>query len=211
MKSQPATSGPRRYVQGARAQAAEATAQRIVDAFLARLMKHWLDEITLDLVAEDAGVTVQTVVRRFGGKDGLLAHAVKILATQINARRASPPGDIERLVDNLIMDYEETGDAVIRLLALEPRQPTLRSVIQFGRSEHRRWVSDVFAEPLRRLDIASRKRVLDTLVIATDVYVWKLLRRDMARSVAATAMTMNGLVRAAVAEISNSNSSGEGQ
>ena len=56
----------RHYAQRARAQATEATARRIVDAFLARLMAQWFDEITLDRVAEDAGVTVQTVVRRFG-------------------------------------------------------------------------------------------------------------------------------------------------
>src|SRR6266545_3349860 len=68
MKVDAAAAKPRRYTQGARAQAAEATALRIVDAFLTRLMKQWFDEITLDGVAEDAGVTVQTVVRRFGGK-----------------------------------------------------------------------------------------------------------------------------------------------
>jgi AcrR family transcriptional regulator len=211
MKSQAATAKPRRYTQGARAQAAEATAQRIVDAFLVRLMKQWFDEITLDSVAEDAGVTVQTVVRRFGGKDGLLADAVKTLATQINARRASPRGDIGRLVDNLLEDYEQTGDAVIRLLALEPRHPALSAVIDFGRGEHRRWVSDVFAEQLGRLDSRARQRALDALVIATDVYVWKVLRRDLARSRAGATGIMKGLIRATLAEFSNFNSSGEGQ
>lgn len=209
MKTATARAKTRRYVQGARAEAAEATARRIIDAFLARLMTHWFDEITLDRVAEDAGVTVQTVVRRFGGKHGLLAEAVKVLAIQIHARRASPRGDIERLVDNVIKDYEETGDAVIRLLALEPRHPALGEIIEFGRSEHRRWVSEVFAEPLRKLDPASRKRALDALVVATDVYVWKVLRRDMGRSVATTATIMDGLVRGVIDR--RSNSSGEGQ
>ena len=65
----------RAYQQNARAESTEATGRRIVDAFLHRLMNHWFDEITLDQVAADAGVTVQTVVRRFGGKDGLLAKA----------------------------------------------------------------------------------------------------------------------------------------
>jgi AcrR family transcriptional regulator len=201
----------RRYTQGARAQAAEATAQRIVDAFLARLMTQWFDEITLDGVAEDAGVTVQTVVRRFGGKQGVLAEAVKTLTTQINARRAAPPGDVARLVGHLIDDYEQTGDAVIRLLALEPRQPALRAVIEFGRSEHRRWVSQAFAERLDALDARSRTRALDALVVATDVYVWKLLRRDLARSVGVTSATMQGLVRATIAEFAKSTASGDGR
>src|SRR5438552_1312834 len=131
----------RRYKQGARAQAAEETAQRIVDAFLVRLMKQWFDEITLDRVAEDAGVTVQTVVRRFGSKEGLLAAAVRVLGAQIHARRGEALGDIGRSVDNLFEDYEETGDAVIRLLALEPRHPALKEFLDLGRSEHRQWAA----------------------------------------------------------------------
>lgn len=211
MKSARATARPRRYTQGARAQAAEATAQRIVDAFLARLMTQWFDEITLDSVADDAGVTVQTVVRRFGGKQGMLAESVKTLATQINARRACPPGDIGRLVGHLVDDYEQTGDAVIRLLALEPRHPALGAVIEFGRAEHRRWVSEVFAELLDALDAGARKRALDALVVTTDVYVWKLLRRDMARSVGVATAIMKGLIHATIAEFAKSNSSGDGR
>src|SRR3954470_13205998 len=113
----------RSYNQSARAQSTEATGQRILDAFLTRLMQQWFDEITLDRVAEDAGVTVQTVVRRFGGKEGLLASSVKTLSAQIDARRATPRDgdDVGRAVDNLVGDYERTGDALIRLLALEPR------------------------------------------------------------------------------------------
>lgn len=199
MKSKSST---RRYSQRARAQAAEATVRRIVDAFLARLMTQWYDEITLDRVAEDAGVTVQTVVRRFGGKEGLLAKAVKTLADQINAQRAAPPGDLRRAVDNLIGDYERTGDAVIRLLALESRHPAVQEVLDFGRREHLQWVSSVFAEPLSKLDAAARGRALDALVIVTGVYTWKLLRREMARSVAATAATMKQLIHATITEFS---------
>jgi AcrR family transcriptional regulator len=200
---------PRRYIQRARAQAADATAQRIVNAFLARLMAQWFDEITLDRVAEDAGVSVQTVVRRFGGKDGLLAEAIETLTTQINARRATPPGDVGRMIENLLKDYERTGDAVIRLLALEPRHPALKTALDFGRSEHRRWVSGVLAEPLGKLDAAVGKRALDALVVITDVYAWKLLRRDMARSVATTMTTYIRLVRATLAEFTDSNQPGE--
>jgi AcrR family transcriptional regulator len=205
----PAPAPPRRYVQRVRAQAAEATARRIVEAFLALLMEHWFDEITLDRVAENAGVTVQTVVRRFGGKDGLLADAVDTLATQINTRRAAPPGDVGRLVENLLADYEQTGDAVIRLLALEPRHPALKAALDFGRSEHRRWVSGVFAEPLGKLVATGRRRALDALVVATDVYTWKLLRRDMARSVTAATTTVVRLVHATLAEFADSPRSGK--
>ena len=66
----------RTYRQTARAKAAEETGIRIVEAFMARMEDCWFEEIRLEDVASDAGVTVQTVIRRFGGKDGLLEAIV---------------------------------------------------------------------------------------------------------------------------------------
>jgi AcrR family transcriptional regulator len=195
----------RQYTQRTRAEAAEATGRRIVEAFLARLMAQWFDEITLDQVAADAGVTVQTVVRRFGGKEGLLSDAVKTLAPQIKARRAAPSGDVDRLVENLLGDYEKTGDAVVRLLALEPRHPALKTVLDFGRRSHREWTRSAFAGALEPLEAPARERSLDALVTVTDVYTWKLLRRDMGRSVHATAIVMKNLIRATITEIETNN------
>lgn len=192
--------GSRRYEQVARAEAAEATARRITDAFLARLMREWFDEITLDRVAADAGVAVQTVVRRFGGKQGLLESAVHVLAAQINARRGTPTGDVAAIVAHVVLDYEQIGDAVIRLLALEARHPIIAKVLEFGRSEHRAWVTAAFAEPLAQLAGSPRRRALDALVIATGVYTWKLLRREMGRSVAAAQDIMRVLVAGTLAE-----------
>ena len=63
MKSRPAALARREYTQTVRAQAAEETGKRIVEAFIARLMSDWFDQITLDVIAADAGVTVQTVIR----------------------------------------------------------------------------------------------------------------------------------------------------
>jgi AcrR family transcriptional regulator len=195
----------RAYHQSLRAESTEATGRRIIEAFLVRLMEQWFDEITLDLIAEDAGVTVQTIVRRFGGKEGLLSSGVDTLGAQIEARRAAPSGNLDRLIENLIGDYEKTGDAVIRLLTLEPRHPALKTVLDFGRGGHRRWVSAAFAEVLRGLDAATRQRALDMLVIITDVYTWKLLRRDLGRSIHATAATIRDLLDGTLAEFSTTN------
>ena len=63
----------REYRQSARAAAAAQTATDILDAAF-RLYWHTpIEELTLALVAENAGVTVQTVIRRFGSKDELIA------------------------------------------------------------------------------------------------------------------------------------------
>jgi AcrR family transcriptional regulator len=194
--------GTRRYVMGARAEAAEETGRRIVEAFLGRLLTQWYDEITLDAVAEDAEVTVQTVVRRFGGKEGLLASAVKQLAKRINAGREVPSGDVPRIVEKVVGDYEQTGDTVIRLLALEGRHAAIKDVMDFGRSEHRRWVAGAFANQLGKLTPKVRDRALDALVIATDVYAWKILRRDLGRSAAEATVAMRSMIEATIGKIS---------
>jgi hypothetical protein len=111
------------------------------------------------------------------------------------------------LVENLLGDYEKTGDAVVRLLALEPRHPTLKTVLDFGRRSHREWTCRAFARALDTLEGQARERALDALVIITDVYTWKLLRRDMGRSVRATATTMKDLIHATVVNLNQKSNS----
>ena len=205
MKLRMRKSRARRYDQTVRAGTTEATGERIVEAFIARMMKgEWFDEITLDEVAEDAGVTVQTVIRRFGGKEGLLAEGVKLVGVQINATREAPGGDLDAIIGNLIKDYERTGEMILRILALESRYAAIKRVTDYGRSEHRQWVSRAFGAELGALDGArgGRERAIDMLVVVTDVYTWKLLRRDMGHDAAAAKEMMKALVEGALKHIS---------
>src|SRR3954471_22170031 len=80
---------PRPYRQSARADAAAATAQRILDAFVERAERQWMDEIRLDEIAAAGGVPVQTVIGRFGGKQGLLAAMAERFGEEVQARRAA--------------------------------------------------------------------------------------------------------------------------
>ncbi|MDB5292416.1 MAG: transcriptional regulator, TetR family, partial [Phycisphaerales bacterium] len=118
-------------------------------------------------------------------------------------------GDIGRVAAGVIADYEKTGDAVIRLLALEPRHPALKEVLDIGRGEHRDWVASAFSQMLGALPAAARERALDALITVTDVYVWKLLRRDMGRSVPAATAVLKRLIHAAISEFSTTPRSGE--
>ena len=52
-----------------------------------------------------------------------------------------------------------------------------------GRTLHREWVEDMFGTELP-LEPIERDRIIDALVVATDVYSWKLLRRDRRLTVA---------------------------
>jgi AcrR family transcriptional regulator len=189
----------RRYSQGLRAEAAEATGHRIVDVFLERLMTQWYDEITLDAVAGDADVTVMTIVRRFGGKEQLLEEAVKRFSDQVHATRGKAEADVGSIVDNLVKDYEHSGDMVIRLLALEGRHEALRPILQIGRRYHRQWVGSVFEKELSTLSGEQKERATSALVIAADVYTWKLLRRDMKQSVSEAAIMMKKIIQSVLA------------
>jgi AcrR family transcriptional regulator len=185
----------RPYRQTARAESAAETGKRIVAAFIERLGDQWYDEITLDRVADEAGVTVQTLVRRFGGKAGLLAEAIREMVRNAKERRATSSGDLEQLVRSLVDDYERSGDTIIRLLALEGRHAALHEPMTDGRDRHRNWIVKAFADDLEPLESEVRQAALDALVIATDVYTWKLLRRDMGRGVGATQVAIIGMIR----------------
>jgi AcrR family transcriptional regulator len=172
----------RAYRQGARAEAAEITAKRIIAAFRRALETLWLEDITLENVAAEAGVSVQTVIRRFGGKQGLLDAVVADFGREVIAVRGAPRGDLAAAVTNLCADYEASAETILRLLAQEPRFPVLKSALDFGRAGHRAWVERI-AEPwLERLSTHGRTAALDALVAAMDVYVWKLARQDWGRS-----------------------------
>lgn len=186
----------RRYRQKARAEAAEETAQRIARAFGDLINARWFEDITLEEVARRAGVTVRTVIRRFGSKEGLLDGYIDYISPEIIGRVNAPPGDITTSVKRVVDLYEEIGDGVVRNLAQELRFAALHPPLERGRQEKRKVTDEAYAQWLDALDAKDRRRVLDALMVATDVYTWKLVRRDMGRSRAETERVMLDLVTA---------------
>lgn len=163
----------------ARAEAAAATADRILDAAVDVFWERPTDQISLEEVARRAGVTVQTVIRRFGGRDGLVAAAAERELRKVQRQRAQAPvGDVSMAVQVLVEHYETYGDRVLRMLVEEERIPRLREISDRGRALHREWCERVFALALVGLSGLGRQRRLAELVAVCDVYTWKLLRRD---------------------------------
>ena len=186
---------PRRYKQVARAQAAESTRGRILDAFADALRSGWMDDVTLDGVAATAGTTRQTVIRMFGGKEGLLRAVAERFAGEVAGRRSVPEqAGPAACVRALVQDYEVIGDSILRLLAQEGRYPVLSALLDVGRSGHEGWVASVFAPALDRRTGSERDAVLAQLVVATDVYAWKLLRRDRGLSASDTERLITSMV-----------------
>lgn len=185
------TEPTRPYRMAARAQSTAATGERVLDAAIELFWERPTDQIALDQVASRAGVTVQTVIRRFGGKDALIAAAAERESARVAQQRdRAPVGDVVGAVLVLVEHYELTGDRVLKLLAEEERIPGLRIIADRGRALHRDWCARVFAPALEgRVGVEQRRRMAQ-LVAVCDVYTWKLLRRDAHLSRRQTTLAM---------------------
>lgn len=180
-----------------RAAAAEATRERIIEAAVLSFSSKWYDDVTLRGIAADAGVALQTLVNHFGTKEALFGVAVERFSGRIEAARATVAvDDIPGAITTLVDDYDESGDAIVRMLALEDRIAVLRPALKRGRREHEQWVERVFAAALERLRSAERARRIAELVAATDVYTWKLLRRDRGLTRKQTILAVREMVEA---------------
>jgi AcrR family transcriptional regulator len=185
----------RQYRMVGRAQSAAATGERILDAAVEVFWELPSEHVSLDEVARRADVTVQTVIRRFGGRDGLFAAAAEREVERVRRQRdRAPAGDAAAAVRVLVDHYEAMGDRVLKLLSEEERVPRLRELADQGRAYHRDWCARVFASALGSNAGADRRRRLAQLVAICDVYTWKLLRRDAGLSRGQTELALAELL-----------------
>lgn len=185
-------SNPRPYKQDARARAQQRTHETLLDAAEGELSAGRWGKVSLEAVAERAGVTKQTLLRHFGSKDGLL-EAVLRRASEF-VRPAAPAGDIPGCVSNLMVHYERYGDGVLRMLAEERRSSLLRKMVNRGREVHCEWVAHAFGPQLAELDDRTRERRTAQLVAVCDIYVWKVLRHDLGLDVPCTEIALTDMI-----------------
>jgi AcrR family transcriptional regulator len=187
----------RPYRMDARAAAAEATRERILDIAYGQFMERWYDEVTLRDTAKEAGVALQTVVNHFGTKENLFSAVTERFSASIAETRGGVlPDDIAGAAAALVADYEQTGDTNLRMLALEERVPAVAEGLAAGRRSHREWVERILPTVLSNLRGADRRRCLAELLTITDVLTWKLLRRDHGLSRSQTADAIRDLLEA---------------
>lgn len=185
----------RSYTSPLREHGAERTRQRILDAALARFSTQYYDDVTLDAVAADAGVTVQTVFRRFQSKAGLVRAIAGARQPPVTAQRdEAPAGDLVGAISNLVEHYESIGDLVMLLLRQEERIPEYAEVTAFGKQYHVGWVERVFADWLAERDDEDRSVLRAQLVAVCDTYMWYLLRRQQGLTRAQTERALVALV-----------------
>lgn len=169
----------RAYDMSGRAAEARRTGERILEAAYARFRRDEFEQVTLEAIAADAGVTVQTVIRRFGSKEGLVRALVAVVTPEVETQRGTAPvGDIRGAVANLVEHYEAEGDLSLHLLRQERRVPAFADVTAIGKRVHLDWTTRVFAPWLEAQTGPARDRLTAQVVAVCDAYTWFLLRRQ---------------------------------
>jgi AcrR family transcriptional regulator len=188
----------RPYSMTVRAERAAATRRRILDA-VQDLFDAQATEFTLEQVAAAADTSVQTVLRAFGSKTALVVAAIGTSRAEAPTRDERPRS-VREAVGQVFDDYELIGDRVLLVLAEEHRIPEFAAGAAEGRDRHRAWVEAAFSERLAAHPARTRRQIIVALVAATDVYVWKLLRRDLGLDRAAAQAVVERLVRGALTD-----------
>lgn len=172
-------SRPRPYRKKARAVAEEQTGEAILDAAVAAFSAEPFDRVTLQEIAGQSGVTVQTVIRRFGSKEELFEQMAEREGNRI-IRSREVPGEkgLAGALEALVRHYERDGDMICNLVSQEQLFEPVTRVVTRGRQVHREWVEQHCAHLLEGLTAEARTRMLHAAIAATDLSTWKLLRRD---------------------------------
>jgi AcrR family transcriptional regulator len=188
----------RKYEQTNRSEGVATTRERIVAAAAALLMEQPYEDVTLNAIAKASGVSHQTVLNHFESKEGVArAAAESFTADTVEARSKATPGDTTSVVRVLVDEYERMGDANARWAATSERLGSLGELLDDARSAHQEWLVRMLGDSLPTTR-AERRLGVNALHAATDVYTWKLLRRDLKLTRAETVRTMVVLVDGAL-------------
>ena len=162
---------------------AEERKRHIVACATELLLQKRDQDFTLEAVAQMADVSVQTILRAFGSRDELLIATLEVAGPSDTERAAF--GNVERdglrgAIEGLYRVYDQIGDLVIYLLAEEHTSSRIHEAVTVGRVYHKDWVRMNFGPWLDQRQGAERAAQFHALLTATDIYIWKILRRDEA-------------------------------
>ena len=154
---------PREYVSKLRAEQAEATRLRVIEAVAAVLSRD-VSELTYRAVAEEAGVSVATVQRLFPARRQLVEALAAHYAETIGTMDARPvPTDIEEFLSMV-------PEIMVRTGSIPPvlRAATTSAMYQRHRREHRATrlrAVEATLTPFQQFTDTERRRLRDLIVV----------------------------------------------
>ncbi|HEX7195348.1 MAG TPA: helix-turn-helix domain-containing protein [Candidatus Limnocylindria bacterium] len=187
----------RAYRSELRAEQAEATRARILDATV-RVISRGIALVSIPAVAREAGVSVPTIYRHFATKRDLLAAVYPHVVRQAGFGELAIPRSMDELLDGLPAYFERTdslGD-LARVAMASPASEEVRALNMPDRlAMFRRLADSVVPRPAE----ADRDRIARLLVILTASSALRLWRDQLGSSVQEVADDVDWAIHAVIA------------
>ena len=188
--------GGRAYSSQLRAQQAQETRERILDATM-RVMARGIATLSIPAVAREAGVSVPTIYRHFATKTDLLAAVYPHVTRRAGLDELVIPRSMEELLGGLGAYFERSdslGDLARLAMASPASDETRRLNMPDRLALFRRIAGSVVPQPSE----ADRDRIARLLVILTASSSLRLWRDQLGSSVDEAADDVDWVVRAAI-------------
>ena len=192
-----ANKATRTYRSDLRAEQAEETRGRILDAAL-QVMTTGVASLSIPAVAREAGVSVPTVYRHFGTKAELLAAIYPHAARRSGLDQLPLPTSVGDLRTTLHTFFEHLDalDDMARAAMASPVGDEVRHATMKGRFEKIRRIGDTIEPPLSKAD---QDRITRLLVVLTSSASLRMWRDHLGSSVDEAVDDIDWFVKAAIA------------
>lgn len=193
--------GRRAYRSQLRAQQAEQTRARILDATV-RVMAGGIASVSIPAVSREAGVSVPTIYRHFRTKHDLLAALYPHIAGRSGLGEFAAPHSMDELRDGVraIFDRLDSVDDLARAAMASPAAEEARRISMPDRLALGRQLADTIVPKLAESD---RNRIARLLVVLTTSSALRVWRDHLDSSVDEAADDVDWVIRAAIAAASS--------
>jgi AcrR family transcriptional regulator len=195
--NEPGKDPARTYRSELRAQQAEATRDRILEA-TGRVMADGIASVSIPGVAREAGVSVATVYRHFATKPDLLAALYPHLLRRSGLDELVLPRSLDELKNGARRLFERT-DAFNDLARAAMASPASAEVRRMSMPRRLGWARDFVETVAPGLAEADRDRIARLIVILTTSSSVRMWRDQLGSSVDEAADDVDWIVRAAIA------------
>src|SRR5690349_13418117 len=169
-----ANGAAREYRSALRAEQAQETRRRILDATL-RVMAGGVATVSIPAVAREAGVSIPTVYRHFGSKSGLLKALYPHLMPRVGMYDTPPPRSIGEFRNTIrtVFDRLDAADDLARVAMASPAAQEARSATMPDRLRFSRQFVGVIAPELPEADQDRVARVIVVLTMSSALRTWR--------------------------------------
>jgi AcrR family transcriptional regulator len=185
---------PRTYRLGLRAETAEETRRRILDAAYELIAEAGFHPVTVEAVADRAGVTRVTVYRQFGSKRELLeaVNVHRLQQAQLNRLdEARELPDVVQALRQFLREscrfMSEIGDTLQTSLEVARHEPEVAHILEIGYYGRRQQSLEHLAARLHKEQMLApgwtSRRVVDALLVLTSVETFQTLTQQRGKSV----------------------------